>query len=415
MERIIGINDDNGKFYRESPFLTPQEIDGECQVFSTDTDMYISLGADASAQRQSNRMTVFSLIASMLLKFGQKTLLIVNESNNITGDIKSTFRKKLALTYFSFERGSLEQALPYTEQDYERLISLSKENDDIRSIFVYGSTEEVTVGKRLASELKLPLVIFVVKPDGDSFLSPYYVLRKGKTAEIAPAEPPKMAFFDCAEPLTERAMKRGAGFIAKALMTLSEVDYLGESDYSDKLLSVIKDCLFTDFGKITVANKCLLYKSLLKLSALKSDKNGFLFTAADGLTETLSCFGIDGKDYAYSCSMLIAEIYSDVLSFPELNMVKPPDTLSRFRRLQKLGLKAQTENQSFSRLNFSLACQSDKITQLVKSLSLFESSCLTDKLPLSPEELHAAIIASACVYGQKSLLHDLYLAGYLPS
>lgn len=416
-----------------APFLTEIGIDSPARVFAADTDLFLSAGADVNAQRKSNRAAVFSAIALKLCEFGQKTLIVSKTDDELTGDARSAFRKKLAVSDFRFEEKDSDTASeessadkifsrknekpsfnPYTEEDYLRLRAVAEENDDIRSVFVIGSSEEISLGKRLATEFGIPLAVFITRPDGDSFLSPYFTVRREGRVDYIPSAAPSLAFFDAAQTLSERDMRRGAGFIAKALMTLPETDYLG-GDYSEELLGVIKDCLFTDFTKITVQNKTLLFTSLLRLSALRSKGEYPLITPADGLMETLGLFGVDGKDYAYTCSRLIAEIYSDVLSEPELVLTPPPDTLGRFRRLSSLGANTRGNLGNDRFLNFVFPVFAAKIERLVKSLSLFENCCLTDPIPLSSRELRDAICASAEIFGQHGLLRDLFLAGYLPA
>ncbi len=313
--------------------------------------------------------------------------------------------------YSHSENARKNTAFIYTEEDYLRLKKVMAENDDVRSIFVIGSSEEVNLAKRLACEFSLPLSVFLTLPDGDSVLSPYFLIRKEGRADLIPCDVPKFVFFDVASPLSEQNMRTGTGFVAKALTALPEAEYLG-GDFEPDLLSVIKDCLFTDFTKPTAPNKLLLHASLLKISALKNAENRFLFTPADCLIETLGFYGVNGKAYAYVCSRLIAEVYLGVLSAPDLTLTLPPDPVSQFLRLKRIGASPRLVPSPAKTLDFPFFTA--KIDKLVKSLSMFEASCNGGKLPLTGNTLADALLVSATVSPNNSLLREVYSAGFFP-
>jgi hypothetical protein len=66
---------------------------------------------------------------------------------------------------------------------------------------------------------------------------------------------PDFVIFDLAYPLSRIDLKYGVDHIAKTLLTIFEAEYLGYSASINPLLTVIKNCLFVDFSKVTINNK----------------------------------------------------------------------------------------------------------------------------------------------------------------
>jgi len=298
------------------------------------------------------------------------------------------------------------------EGDFIRAKNLLSENDDVRSILVCGGQSEINLAKRLSTLYQLPLLAVWTQPDCDDVLSPFCTAFNQGKASREPSVIPNSLYVNLTAPLSSLEMRCGTGFIAKALITLFEMDYLGDTSPHENILSIVKNCLFTRLDIPEINNKRLLYSSLLSLSAIKTHSctnHGGI----DGLMDTLSTIGINPSRYAYACSRIITDIYKAALESCELEICLPPDPFMRSVSLKTAKIAEITSLITTPLHDLHFPRISDKIMRLDKSLSLFESSCNLSRLPISSRKLRNAINNSVCIYQGSSFLKDLYLSGFL--